>query len=69
MLKPPMNNSLEMPIAETKEQVLPPEAMQTAPMVMPIGSEQLKKLTEILQKYKEGKTYTEQRVIDRKSVV
>ena len=63
MLKPPMNNSLEMPIAETKEQVKPLEAMQTAPMVMPIGSEQLKKLTEILQKYKAGKTYTEQRVI------
>ena len=63
MLKPPMNNSLEMPIAETKEQVLPPEAMNTAPMVMPIGSEQLKQLTQILQKYKAGKTYTEQRVI------
>ena len=63
MLKPPMNNSLEMPIAETKEQVMPPEAMQTAPMVMPIGSEQLKQLTQILQKYKAGKTYTEQRVI------
>ena len=63
MLKPPMNNSLEMPIAETKEQVKPLEAMQTAPMIMPIGSEQLKQLTQILQKYKAGKTYTEQRVI------
>ena len=39
------------------------EAMQTAPMVMPIGSEQLKKLTEILQKYKAGKSITEQRII------
>ena len=61
MLKPPMNNSLEMPIAENKEQVMPPEAMATR--VAPIGSEQLKELTQILQKYKAGKTYTEQRVI------
>lgn len=61
MLKPPMNNTLEMPIAESKEQVLPPEAMATR--VAPIGSEQLKKLTEILQKYKAGKAITEQRII------
>ena len=61
MLKPPMNNSLEMPVSENKEQVLPPEAMATR--VAPIGSEQLKELTQILQKYKAGKTYTEQRVI------
>ena len=61
MLKPPMNNSLEMPIAENTGQVMPPEAMATR--VAPIGSEQLKELTQILQKYKAGKTYTEQRVI------
>lgn len=58
MLNPPINN--DMPIAETKEQVMPPEA---AAMVAPIGSEQLKEFTQILQKYKAGKTYTEQRII------
>ena len=56
---PPMNNN--MPIAETKEQVMPPEAMATK--VAPIGSEQLKELTQILQKYKAGKSITEQRII------
>lgn len=63
MLKPPMNNSLEMPIAENKEQIKAPEAMQNEARVTPIGSEQLKKLTEILQKYKSGKAITEQRII------
>ena len=55
----PMNNN--MPIAEKKEQVMPPEAM--AIKTTPIGSEQLKELTQILQKYKAGKTVTEQRII------
>jgi hypothetical protein len=50
-----------MPIAEKKEQVMPPEAMATK--ATPIGSEQLKELTQILQKYKAGKTVTEQRII------
>ena len=50
-----------IPIAETKEQVMPPEAMATK--VAPIGSEQLKEFMQILQKYKAGKTVTEQRVI------
>jgi hypothetical protein len=54
---------MEKYIAEKKEQIKAPEAMQTAPMVMPIGSEQLKKLTEILGKYKSGKAITEQRII------
>jgi hypothetical protein len=54
-----MNNN--MPIAEKKEQVMPPEAME--PKIAPIGSEQLKKLTEVLQKYKAGKAITEQRII------
>ncbi len=54
---------MEKYIAEKKEQIKAPEAMQTTPMVMPIGSEQLKKLTEILQKYKSGKAITEQRII------
>lgn len=56
---PPMNNN--MPIAEKKEQVMPPEAMATK--VTPISSEQLKELTQILQKYKAGKAITEQRII------
>ena len=60
MLKPPINNTPDMPIAEKKEQVLPPEAMA---MVAPVGPEQLKELTTILEKYKAGKTLTEQRII------
>ena len=59
MNRPPMNNTpLDMPIAETKEQVKAPEAM-----MLPIGSQQLKELTQILQKYKAGKARTEQRII------
>lgn len=54
-------NEPNIPIAETKEQVMPPEA--TATRVAPIGSQQLKELTQILQKYKAGKTVTEQRII------
>ena len=54
---------MEKYIAEKKEQLKAPEAMQSAPMAKPVGSEQLKKLTEILQKYKSGKTVTEQRII------
>ena len=61
MLLPPSNNAPNIPIAEHKEQVMPPEAMATK--VTPIGSEQLKELTQILQKYKSGKTQTEQRII------
>ena len=65
MLKPPINNTPDMPIAEKKEQVMPPEAMATK--VTPIGSEQLKELTQILQKYKSGKSLTEQRIIAAES--
>ena len=54
---------MEKYIAEKKEQIKAPEAMQAAPMALPIGSEQLKELTQILQKYKAGKTVTEQRII------
>lgn len=56
---PPMNNNT--PIAENKEQVMPPEAMVA--QITPIGPEQLKKFTEILEKYKSGKSLTEQRII------
>ena len=44
----------------TGAQVPPPEAIAT---VTPIGSEQLKELTQILQKYKAGKAQTEQRIV------
>ena len=40
---------------------IPPEAV--APMKMPIGSEQVKELLQILQKYKSGKALTDQRII------
>ena len=56
---PPMNNNT--PIAENKEQIKAPEAM--APQITPIGSEQLKKFTEVLEKYKSGKHLTEQRIV------
>ena len=39
----------------------PPEAM--TPTVLPIGPEQLKKFTMILEKYKAGKVQTEQRIL------
>ena len=51
-------------IAENKEQVKAPEAMA---MIAPIGSEQLKQFTQVLQKYKAGKTVTEQRIIAAES--
>ena len=54
-------NEPNITIAETKEQVMPPEA--TATRVAPIGSQQLKELTQILQKYKSGKAVTERRII------
>lgn len=47
-------------IIPTGAEVPPPEAIAT---VTPIGSEQLKELTLILQKYKTGKSQTEQRII------
>ena len=46
---------------EQTTMVQPPEAM--APTVQPIGPEQLKRFTQILQKYKSGKTQTESRII------
>jgi hypothetical protein len=53
-------NTPQNPIVE-KEGQIPPEA--TAVKVAPIGSKQLKKLTQILQKYKAGKAITEHRII------
>ena len=43
------------------DEVRAPEAM--APTVQAIGPEQVKKFTQILQKYKTGKAQTEQRII------
>ena len=53
---------LERKPAEVQtSQTQPPEAM--APMVEPIGPEQLKKFTLVLEKYKAGKVQTEQRIL------
>ena len=60
----PNNMNNPMPIAEKTDAVKPPEAVAT---VAPIGSQQLKELTEILQKYKSGKARTEQRIISSES--
>lgn len=54
----PHNN--EPAIVEDNEQVNAPETMAT---ISPIGSEQLKHFTDVLQKYKAGKTHTEQRIV------
>ena len=52
------------PIAEKTEDVKPPEATVAAAA---IGPEQLKDFTRILQKYKSGKSLTEQRIISSES--
>jgi hypothetical protein len=54
---PPMDDGKAVP-----PEVQPPEAIATA-QAPPIGAEQLKELTMILQKYKSGKAITEQRII------
>ena len=54
---PPFDNHK---VAATEAKVQPPEATAT---ITPIGSEQLKELTLILQKYKSGKALTEQRIV------
>ena len=46
---------------QTVNKVQPPEAM--APTVQAIGPEQLKKFTQVLQKYKAGKSQTETRIV------
>ena len=52
------NPMQEQPVTEVK----PPEAM--APTVQAIGPEQLKKFTNVLEKYKSGKTQTERRIVE-----
>ncbi len=46
---------------KTKEPAVP-EAMNTS-VIQPVGAEQLKKFTQVLQKYKAGKTQTENRIL------
>ena len=58
MNNPPIINEKPMPMTPEQEQM----ATQVT-MAVPIGAEQVKKFTEILQKYKSGKALTEQRVI------
>ena len=52
------NPMQEQPVTEVK----PPEAM--APTVQAIGPEQLKKFTQVLEKYKSGKAQTERRIVE-----
>ena len=52
---------LENKPMEVRTEVQPPEAM--APTVQAIGPEQLKKFMQVLQKYKAGKSQTENRII------
>ena len=65
MLPPNNNMTPTPPIAETQEEVKAPEAMATAAPT--IGSKQLHEFTQILQKYKAGKSLTEQRIIASES--
>jgi hypothetical protein len=58
----PNMNTPPMDQATAPMQAPAPE-MMAAPMQMPIGSEQVKELLQILQKYKAGKAITEQRII------
>lgn len=46
---------------QTAPEAQPPEAM--SPMVQAIGEEQLKKFTQVLEKYKAGKSQTESRIL------
>lgn len=51
-----------MDIKPTNEINKAPEAM-SATQVQPIGAEQLKKFTAVLEKYKTGKSNTERRIL------
>jgi hypothetical protein len=58
-----MNNTPLINIEDAKSIPNAPENALQATFKAPIGTEQVRKFTEILQKYKSGKTHTEQRVI------
>ena len=47
---------------QTEPEVQPPEAME--PMLQTIGPGQLKKFTQVLEKYKSGKAQTEKRILE-----
>ena len=54
---------VQNPTADIKtKETAAPEAMSAAG-VQPIGSEQLKRFTQVLEKYKAGKVRTENRII------
>jgi len=58
-----VNRTPPMDTVPTDMAQAPPSEAIAAPMKMPIGSEQVKELLQILQKYKTGKAITEQRII------
>ena len=55
-----------MDINKPENGVRPPQAMEENG-IMPIGAEQVKKFTDVLQKYKSGKVHTETRIINAES--
>ena len=59
----PTINNMTPPMDQAPTPMQPPAPMMEAPMKMPIGAEQVKELLQILQKYKSGKSITEQRII------
>ena len=61
----PTINNMTPPMDQAHAPIMqaPAPEMMAAPMKMPIGSEQVKELIQILQKYKAGKAITDQRII------
>ncbi len=55
-----------MDINKPENGVRPPQAMEETGIV-PIGAEQVKKFTDVLQKYKAGKVHTETRIVNAES--
>ena len=55
-----------MDINKPENGVRPPQAMEENG-IMPIGAEQVKKFTDVLQKYKAGKVHTENRIVAAES--
>ena len=55
-----------MDINKPENGVRPPQAMEENG-IMPIGAEQVKKFTDVLQKYKSGKVHTENRILAAES--
>ena len=55
-----------MDINKPENGVQAPQAMEESGIV-PVGAEQVKKFTDVLQKYKAGKSQTEQRIVASES--